>query len=369
MGVLPSFTGGAAASLSPSHTTCESRLLYIRALAAMKRSGEDSVLAYPTLPVYNIQRPRSQSSASAPSTCPESPDDFRAGPSHCKFSVALLLRGSCRRQRSCLLVSLMAACVLLLSVHRLHGCRYSLMGIVGSRKVCRQEAGVEAHPPGLAAVPRILAPAAQEHRPLTNLGSEADKAYENVGSINPDEYRGDLEDFLRTRFPVEDGREDDPRSLMSILHTILPASAASQVETQNVLRGLLLEGWKYSEQLFKHLLPKLWTASDEHTVIPTWPTVPKQIFQTGPYAGQEPPPGPAESWMRLNPNYSYRYFDDASAAGYIESRFNESHIDRGQEKGVVDAYRSLQSVPVMQADFWRYAILATQGGVYSKHQR
>jgi mannosyltransferase OCH1-like enzyme len=62
-----------------------------------------------------------------------------------------------------------------------------------------------------------------------------------------------------------------------------------------------------------------------------------------------------ESWKKLNPNFDYQLFDDASARTYIEAHFSPAHIK---------AFDNC-ALPAMRSDFFRYAYIYQDGGVYS----
>lgn len=52
--------------------------------------------------------------------------------------------------------------------------------------------------------------------PLTPLGLKADRVYK-LGSLNREEYLGELEDFIRQHFPPADSDEEDPESLLNAM--------------------------------------------------------------------------------------------------------------------------------------------------------
>jgi hypothetical protein len=202
-----------------------------------------------------------------------------------------------------------------------------------------------------------------EPQPLTELGFEADYVYENIGSTNLDSYRRDLENFLVARFPLQDTNEHLPGSLMSILHTFVPPPPRRPIiHPQKALQHLAFMPWRWAF----NAAYRLWTGPEEEAVPPAQPTIPKKIFQTGPYEGEQPPPEKLlpMTWKNHNTDYGYQYFDNTAAARYVETRFNESYVNDGKGGGIAQTYKSMRDVPVMQSDFWRYAILATEGGVY-----
>lgn len=59
-------------------------------------------------------------------------------------------------------------------------------------------------------------------------------------------------------------------------------------------------------------------------------------------------------WTEMNPEFDYRFFDDAAARDFIASRFGGD---------VLKAYDSLTPA-AFRADLWRYCYLVAEGGVY-----
>lgn len=62
-----------------------------------------------------------------------------------------------------------------------------------------------------------------------------------------------------------------------------------------------------------------------------------------------------QSWINLNPDYTWLYMDDLRCSKFIQENFN---------KEFVDMYNSLP-IPVMKADVWRVAVVYAYGGVYT----
>jgi hypothetical protein len=62
-----------------------------------------------------------------------------------------------------------------------------------------------------------------------------------------------------------------------------------------------------------------------------------------------------QSWIRLNPEFSYSLYDDANIESYIQENWPSDFLD---------FFRALP-IGAMKADLWRYLILASDGGVYS----
>jgi len=200
-------------------------------------------------------------------------------------------------------------------------------------------------------------------KPLTDLGWEADLVYGNVGSTDPDEYRRDLEDFLHRAFPASDSNTTDPDSLLSVLHHFLPPPLVPYVPPpQQALQQLYLLPFQY----LRHAVSELIYGPPPPPVIPHH-AIPERVYQTSWQPGPDPPnnkPWPA-SWRGKNPNTPYQYFDNPAAATFIDERFNHSLTTKDGRGGIADTYHVMSKVPVMQSDFWRYAILASEGGIYS----
>ena len=63
----------------------------------------------------------------------------------------------------------------------------------------------------------------------------------------------------------------------------------------------------------------------------------------------------AESWISLNPGFTYLFHDDAKATDFIGDQFGGR---------VADAFGIIEA-GAFKADFWRYCILHEVGGVYA----
>lgn len=86
--------------------------------------------------------------------------------------------------------------------------------------------------------------------------------------------------------------------------------------------------------------------------------IPKIIWQTykDPYDSLQPYMHDAiNTWKNLNPEYEYRYMDDAEASVFILKYY-------GQD--MLNLFNSFP-VGVMRGDLWRYLIIHTFGGVYA----
>jgi mannosyltransferase OCH1-like enzyme len=65
--------------------------------------------------------------------------------------------------------------------------------------------------------------------------------------------------------------------------------------------------------------------------------------------------GIMQSWPHLNPGFTYRLFDDLAARDFLHTRHDPQ---------VLQAYHRATS-PAMQADLFRLAYLACEGGIYA----
>lgn len=83
--------------------------------------------------------------------------------------------------------------------------------------------------------------------------------------------------------------------------------------------------------------------------------IPKIIFQTNEKYVLSGMKDAIMSWVEMNQDYQYRYFDSNDCRDFIASNFN---------RDVLDAYDTL--IPgAYKADLWRYCILYINGGVYA----
>ncbi len=62
----------------------------------------------------------------------------------------------------------------------------------------------------------------------------------------------------------------------------------------------------------------------------------------------------ADSWINLNPEYEYRFFDDNDIIGFLKQHFPE----------YLEGYQNLK-YGASKADLWRYLITYKYGGVYA----
>ena len=91
-------------------------------------------------------------------------------------------------------------------------------------------------------------------------------------------------------------------------------------------------------------------------VAPSSKKVPNTVYQTWKYARL--PPFHARGvarFRRLNPDFSFRLFDDAEMAAFMGAQYSSHPIRK-----VFDQIR----IPAAKADIWRYCVLYREGGIY-----
>ncbi len=86
------------------------------------------------------------------------------------------------------------------------------------------------------------------------------------------------------------------------------------------------------------------------------PKIPRIIYQT--FKSNCVPKGmydSAMSWVKFNPTYEYRFFDDNDCITLIKNNFDQK---------ILDIYLSIK-IGAFRADIWRYCALYLTGGVYA----
>lgn len=84
--------------------------------------------------------------------------------------------------------------------------------------------------------------------------------------------------------------------------------------------------------------------------------IPKIIYQTYSSWNDIPPVARFHIWnmRRMNPSYEYNFYDDDAIEQFLKNAF---------EPEILETYRKL-TIGAAKADFFRYAILLKQGGIY-----
>ncbi|GAA5871113.1 hypothetical protein JCM16303_001693 [Sporobolomyces ruberrimus] len=231
-------------------------------------------------------------------------------------------------------------------------------------------------------------------QPLSSLGWEADNVY-HLGSpiflSNPAVYLSTLEEFLRNHFPPSDSDENDPTSLLNALRSYFPSSTLAKDAIH-------------------------------------YPTIPRTVWQTAPTRKYYEEKGEnVQTWSELNEGWDVRFHDNALADQWVRKRFDlnypnaheEARIEKraprrgrnrkarkgahsvissldhrhastsrsesssssvassskskiaavvvggGKNRGVLAAWDRLETPAVLRSDFWRYLVLAVEGGVYA----
>ncbi|GAA5910921.1 hypothetical protein JCM6882_001932 [Rhodosporidiobolus microsporus] len=199
--------------------------------------------------------------------------------------------------------------------------------------------------------------------PSTSLGRAADDVFHlfpSADSPSPAILLTTLECFLRTHFPPADSDPSNPHSLLNALRSYFPSPSEPAANAQ----------------------------------------IPHKIWQTAPDERYfEMKRGMSESWERANPAWEVERHDNARADEWVCERFaldkgegevqkrdrgavqtafgrgqHEENGGEGQQeplsldeeaKGVVAAWDRLATPAVLRSDFWRYLVLAVEGGVYA----
>ncbi|GAA6060301.1 hypothetical protein JCM10212_002942 [Sporobolomyces blumeae] len=217
-------------------------------------------------------------------------------------------------------------------------------------------------------------------QPSSSLGWEADNVY-HLGTplftSNPAVYLSTLEDFLRQHFPPSDTDDNDPHSLINALRVFFPASTS---------------------------------LNRVH-----YPPIPQTIWQTAPdrkyYKTKE---DIVQTWTEKNVGWDVKFHDNDLADRWVRRRFDLHKDDRMERRspsprrarnrkarkshgtldgrrqatkgtgalvapaprqlakvidtrnrGIVAAWDRLATPAVLRSDFWRYLVLAVEGGVYA----
>lgn len=174
----------------------------------------------------------------------------------------------------------------------------------------------------------------------TSLGPEADAVY-HLSDPSPALYLDTLERFIVEHFPARDADPNDPESILSVLRSFFPAPADPPVN-----------------------------ASIPHAIYMTAAT---QFDLTQKDAN-------ARNWMDKNAGWALRTQDDEQADAWVRRRFTldgdassatedatvgHKGSVQGKTRGIVAAWDHLAEPAVLRSDFWRYLVLAVDGGVYA----
>lgn len=172
-----------------------------------------------------------------------------------------------------------------------------------------------------------------EDRPgSTALGPSADAAYHLYPpGAEPSlaEYVATLERFLRSHFPARDVDESDPSSLINAMRSFIPHSRNSR-----------------------------------------WPAgaIPRKVWQTAPdvkhFASRE---ASTRTWLANDTRWKVERQDNDAADRWVRERFTlgREEMALNETKGIVAAWDRLAEPGVLRSDFWRYLVLAVEGGVYA----
>ncbi|SCZ91799.1 BZ3500_MvSof-1268-A1-R1_Chr5-3g08144 [Microbotryum saponariae] len=176
----------------------------------------------------------------------------------------------------------------------------------------------------------------QIHHGLSIHGHRIDAMYEYETS-DLGVYLTTLETFIRDHLPTRDSDEDDPSSLINAMRAYFPLKE-QRSQKQPIPLKLFRTGKTFQFLMEGKRLEYL------------------------------------SSFNRLNPGISYHDLGlnttshwDAAADTWVRNRFE---CDRNQKiqgkQGIVEAWDILRlQKPVLKADFWRYLIVASEGGWYA----
>ncbi|GAA5826110.1 hypothetical protein JCM11251_007168 [Rhodosporidiobolus azoricus] len=191
--------------------------------------------------------------------------------------------------------------------------------------------------------------------PSTSLGLAADQVYNLFpppASPSPAILLQTLETFLHTHFPSSDTNLTDPHSLINALRSFFPSPSDPPAANLN--------------------------------------PIPHRIWQTAPDAAYfEKKRGMTRSWETANPGWQVERHDNAKADQWVRARFaldgeeelekrdaalqtafsRQAQADLAKDplpvRGVLAAWSRLVTPAVLRSDFWRYLVLAVEGGVYA----
>ncbi|GAA5974086.1 hypothetical protein JCM11641_003426 [Rhodosporidiobolus odoratus] len=196
--------------------------------------------------------------------------------------------------------------------------------------------------------------------PSTSLGAEADAVYHlfpPLDSPSPAVYLSTLEDFLIGHFPSSDTNTSDPHSLINALRSFFPSPA--QQRTGGRQAAIPKRVWQTAptQSYFrsKAELSREWERKNEG-----WEAVKQDNAQ-------------ADAWVRKRFALSELKLEKRDAPVHTASGLQEQASGVGQKplmqsassRGVVAAWDKLVQPAVLRSDFWRYLVLAVEGGVYA----
>ncbi|GAA5996878.1 glycosyltransferase family 32 protein [Rhodotorula paludigena] len=164
----------------------------------------------------------------------------------------------------------------------------------------------------------------------TSLGPAADAVfhlYPAGDRPSPALYLSTLETFLRDHLPPAYSNEADPSALIHALRSFFSAPLAGAVRPPPAI---------------------------PHTV---WHTAPAdEAFKRK--------KDTLRSWTERNDGWTVVRHNDSQADAWVRRRFTLDSNDGGAH-GVVRAWERLAEPAVLRSDFWRYLVLAVEGGVYA----
>ncbi|GJN87862.1 hypothetical protein Rhopal_000817-T1 [Rhodotorula paludigena] len=144
---------------------------------------------------------------------------------------------------------------------------------------------------------------------------------------SPALYLSTLETFLRDHLPPAHSNEADPSALIHALRSYFPAPLPGAVRPP--------------------------------------PAIPRTVWHTAPAdEAFKRKKDTLRSWTEKNNGWTVVRHNDSQADAWVRRRFALDSNDGGAH-GVVAAWDRLAEPAVLRSDFWRYLVLAVEGGVYA----
>jgi len=272
-------------------------------------------------------------------------------------------------------------------------------GVFGTSGKAEAKAGKAVEPP-------VEAPG------LTVLGPEADKVYK-LDRPSLAGYQATLEQFIIDHMPPEDSDTDDPTSLINDMRRFFPTpnsddgaeppaiptklfQTAPSKEPYSSQNKIARASWEKLNPGYDYLIAD---DADMHQWVQERfalsPTRSQNKRRAGP-AKRQAPVDDEEDGFSLSDEPDVEEEEEGDEAGVItfepaelteegqavESEYAEDQVDEddgldladedeewvdppSQGRGIAAAWNAMAHPPVLRADFWRYLVLAVEGGYYA----
>ncbi|GAA5963727.1 hypothetical protein JCM3765_006828 [Sporobolomyces pararoseus] len=237
-------------------------------------------------------------------------------------------------------------------------------------------------------------------QPLSPLGWEADNVY-HLGPplflTNPAVYLSTLEDFLRKHFPPSDSDESDPNSLINALRSFFPSASTlkqERIHYPSIPRTIWQTAPTKKYYSDKEDIVQTWTELNEgwdvrfhdNELADRWvrkrfdvdyPQVAKKLEGEDKIEKRTPRKrrnrkarkGVHSSISSSLSSSSSTHRPESSSGSPSSSppppKPKMATVLNGGERGVLAAWDRLETPAVLRSDFWRYLVLAVEGGVYA----